>query len=62
MSGGLYPSGKVASLSSRNQGIVLVPSSIMVNITRNPETLGSVAVSANPEMMLQVRCTGARLG
>ena len=38
---GLYPSGKVASLSSRDQGVVLAPSSRRVKIPSNPGTMGS---------------------
>ena len=61
-SGGLSLSGKVASLLSRNQGVVFTLSSSRVNMPRNQGTLGSAAVENTPAMVLQVRCTGARVG
>ena len=61
-SGGLSPSAKVASLFSRNRVVVLAPSSITVKIPGNPGTLGLGVVAATPAMVLQVRCTGARVG
>ena len=61
-SGGLSPSGKVANLLSRYQGVVLSPSPSKVKIPRNPGTLGSGAVAATLDMVSQVRCTSARVG
>ena len=61
-SGGLYPSVKVASLLSRYPVVVLVLYSRRVKIPGNPGTLGSGAVAATPDMVLQVLCTGARVG
>ena len=60
MSGGLSPSGKVASLSIRDRGVVLALSYSKVKILGKRGTLGSSAVAANPAMVSQVRCTGAR--
>ena len=61
-SGGLSPSGKVASLLIRNPWVVLDLSSSMVKITGKRGTLGSSYVAANLAMVLHVRCTGARVG
>ena len=61
-SGGLSPSGKVSSLSSRNREVVFAPFYSRVKMPGNPGTLGSGAVAANPDMVLQVRCTGTRVG
>ena len=61
-SGVLSTSGKVAILLTRNRGVVLAPSSSKVKITRNQGTLGSGAMGATPSMVLQVHCTGARVG
>ena len=46
MSGDLSPSGKLTSLSSRDQGAVLAPSFSRVKMPGNTGTLGSVAVAA----------------
>ena len=62
MSGGLSSSGKVDSLSSRDWGVVFAPSSIRVKMPGNPGTLGLGAVTTTSSMVLQVRCTGARVG
>ena len=61
-SGGLYPSVKVASLSSRNWWVVFAPSSRRAKMPRNPGTLGSGTVAYTPAMVLQVRRTGVRVG
>ena len=61
-SGGLYPSGKGASISSCDQGVVLALSYRRVKILGKRGTLGSSAVAATLAMVLQVRCTGARVG
>ena len=61
-SGGLYHSSKVASLSIQNWVFVFYLSSIRLKMPRNPGTLGLGAVATNPDMVLQVRCTGARVG
>ena len=61
-SGGLSPSVKVASLSSRNQGVVFAPSSSKVNMPGSLGTLGLGAAAVTPSMVLQVRCTVARVG
>ena len=55
MSGGLSPSSKVASLLSRDWGVVLAPSYSRVKMNGNPGILGSSAVAATPAMVLQVR-------
>ena len=61
-SGGLSPSGKVASISSCDQGVVLALSYRRVKILGKRGTLESSAVAATLAMVLQVRCTGARFG
>ena len=61
-SGGLYPSSKVTSLSSRDWGFVFAPSSSRVKILGNPVTLWSGDLAATPSMVSQVRCTGDRVG
>ena len=61
-SGGLSPSGKVANLLSRNQGVILAPSSSRVKMPGNPGTLGLGAVTTTSSMVLEVRYTGARVG
>ena len=60
-SGGLSPSSKVASLSSRDQGVMFAPSSSRVKMLGNPGTLGLGDLAATPAMVSQVRCTGARV-
>ena len=62
MGGGLSPSGKVDSLSSRNQGVVLVQSSSREKMPCNPRTLVSIAVAATLAIVFQVCCTSARVG
>ena len=61
-SGGLSPSGKVASISSRDQGFVLALSYSRVKILGKQGMLGSSDVAATPAMVSQLRCTGARVG
>ena len=62
MSGVLSLRGKVASLSSRNQGVVFALYYSRVNMPRNPGTLGLAAEVNNLAMVSQVRCTGVRVG
>ena len=54
-SGGLSPSGKVASLSSRGWGVVLDPALRRVNISRNPGMPGSGAMAATLAMVSLVQ-------
>ena len=61
-SGGLSPRGKVASLSSRNWGVMLSLSSSRAKIPGKRGALGLVTVAATPDMVLQVCCASARFG
>ena len=60
-SGGLYPSVKVASLSSLNWWVMFAPSSRRAKMPGNPGTLGSGTLAYTPAMVLQVRRTGVRV-
>ena len=62
MGGGLSPSGKVDSLSSRNQGVVFAPYFSRLKMTGIPKPLGSGSMADTPAMVSQVRCTGVRFG
>ena len=60
--GGISPSGKFASLFSRDGGVVLAPSSSRLKMSRNAGTLGLGDVAATLAMVLQVHSNVTRFG
>ena len=61
-SGGLSPSGKVASLYIRAWGVVLAQAMRRKTIPSNPGILGLGALASTPAMVSLVRVTCARFG
>ena len=61
-SGGLSPRGKVASLSSREWGVVCDPSYSRAKMPGNPGTLGLGTVEYTLAMILQMICTSVSAG